>query len=48
MDSWRPFGPSSLYSLNSVLETAVKLFGGKQNYLAAIRELETALYSKAA
>ncbi|MDZ4254051.1 MAG: DEAD/DEAH box helicase family protein [Sulfuritalea sp.] len=26
----------------------VKLFGGKPNYLAAIRELETALYSKAA
>ena len=26
----------------------VKLFGGKPNYLAAIRELETALYQKAA
>lgn len=25
----------------------VKLFGGKQNYLAAIHELEAALYSKA-
>ena len=26
----------------------IKLFGGKQSYLAAIRELETALYQKAA
>jgi type I restriction enzyme R subunit len=26
----------------------VKLFGGKDGYLAAIRELETALYQKAA
>ena len=25
-----------------------KLFGGKQNYLAAVREQETALYSEAA
>jgi len=26
----------------------VKLFGGRENYLAAVRELETALYEKAA
>jgi hypothetical protein len=26
----------------------VKLFGGRDNYLAAIRELETALYQKVA